>query len=170
MLAAEPDPTEITRVLIDGVIQAGCRAVIQSNWDDIPVLPEHPSICRVTRAPHQSVFPDCAAVVHHGGAGTTQSAMLAGKPSVVIEHTSDQPFWAEILFRNGMAPKCLHRKNLTPGKLARAIRQVLNSPQMTANAESLSKKMKQENGLQKAMDLIETLGSRPADQWRNPLN
>jgi UDP:flavonoid glycosyltransferase YjiC (YdhE family) len=169
MLAAEPDPTDITRLLIDGATQAGCRAVIQSNWDDVSELPEHPSICRVTRAPHQFVFPRCAAVVHHGGAGTTQSAVLAAKSSVVIEHTSDQPFWAEILYRNGMSPKWLHRKNLTPAKLARAIQQVLNSPQMTAKAESLSRQMKKENGLQTAVDLIETLGSRPADQWRDEL-
>jgi sterol 3beta-glucosyltransferase len=169
MLAAEPDPTEITRLLIESVIQAGCRAVIQSNWDDIPNLPEHPSICRVIRAPHQSVFPQCAAVVHHGGAGTTQSAVLAGKPSVVIEHTSDQPFWAEILYRNGVSPKWLHRKNLTPGKLARAIRQVLSSPQMTIKAESLSRQMKQENGLQTAIEIIEALGSRAPEQWQEPL-
>lgn len=169
MMAAEPDATDITRLLMGGALEAGCRAVIQSNWDDITDLPEHPSVCRVIRAPHQAVFPRCAAVVHHGGAGTTQSSVLAGRPSIVVAHTSDQPFWAELLHSHGVAPKPLHRKNLTPAKLARSINQVFISPQMTANAESMGQKMKNENGLQNAIELLETLGSRSPNQWQDPL-
>jgi UDP:flavonoid glycosyltransferase YjiC (YdhE family) len=156
MMETDPDPGDITHLLIEAVILAGVRAVIQSDWDELKDLPEHPHIYRVTRTSHEAVFPYCSAVVHHGGSGTTQAATLAGCPSVVVEHASDQPFWGEILHTAGIAPKMLHRRNLTPKKLARAIQTVVNSPEMAKNARELGNLMKQEDGVKTAVGLIET--------------
>ena len=155
MLASEPNPNEITSLMIDAVKQAGIRAIIQSNWDDLEVVETPPEIYRVTREPHERIFPHCAAVVHHGGAGTTQSALLAGRPSVVVAHASDQPFWGSVLHRAGAAPKPLLRRSVTPETLARAIRTACNSPEMASNAAAIGKRMTSEDGVGRAVELIE---------------
>jgi sterol 3beta-glucosyltransferase len=54
--------------------------------------------------PHDWLFPRTAAVIHHGGSGTSHSAARAGVPSIVIPFAGDQFFWAERLRVAGVAP------------------------------------------------------------------
>jgi vancomycin aglycone glucosyltransferase len=42
----------------------------------------------------QTLFPRVAAVVHHGGAGTTTTATRAGVPQVIVPQIADQPYFA----------------------------------------------------------------------------
>jgi len=155
MLSLDPSPDIITETLIQSVLIAGCRAIIQSRWDELPDWPNHSTIFKIQKVPHQHIFPHCCAVVHHGGAGTTHSATLHGCPSVVIEHFLDQPFFAYELRRLRIAPKVLHRRNITAKKLARAIRDVLDAPDMKRRAEELGAFMQKENGVHKAVKMIE---------------
>ena len=62
-----------------------------------------------------------AAVVHHGGAGTTAAGLLAGVPTVVVPHFADQFFWGHLIHKLGMGPNIIPRKHLTPERLARDI-------------------------------------------------
>lgn len=156
MISIDPSPGTITDTLVRGALLAGCRAVVQSRWNELPEFPDHPQIYKIRRAPHQYILPHCSAVVHHGGAGTTHSAMLHGCPSVIIEHIGDQGFFANELHRLGVAPKVLHRRNVTARKLARSIRAVLEDPDMKKRAEALREFMLKENGVEKAVELIET--------------
>lgn len=155
MIASDPNPEVITALLIKSVQIAECRAIIQSNWEDLSELPESKNIYRITHAPHQKIFPQCVMVVHHGGAGTTHAATLSGCPSLVVEHFADQPLWGNILERRGLAPKQLHRRNVTSEKLAKAIKKVLNSPEMSQKAKIISATMQKENGVAGAVELIE---------------
>jgi UDP:flavonoid glycosyltransferase YjiC (YdhE family) len=130
---------------------AGCRAIIQSDVG-------HASTGRVfhvTRTPHRLVFPRCAAVVHHAGAGTTHTTLRAGVPSIPIPHVSDQFAWADELQRLGVAPAPLRRIKLAPKPLAARIRQVLTDPKMKSRAMAISEKMRSDNGRETACDLIE---------------
>jgi len=155
MIASDPNPRDITDLLIKAVRLAGCRAIIQSNWNDLSDLPEHHDIYRIISAPHDHIFPHCSLVIHHGGAGTTQAATIGGCPSVVVEHSSDQPLWGSILQRIGIAPHLLHRRSVTAKKLARAIRIVLDSPAMAEKAKTIGAVMRHEDGLVRAIELIE---------------
>jgi sterol 3beta-glucosyltransferase len=155
MFSLDPSPEVVTETLLQSALLAGCRAIIQAPWDKIQNIVDDPRIYKIRKAPHQYLFPACSAVVHHGGAGTTHSATLHGCPSVVIEHFGDQTFFANELERLGVAPPVLHRRNLTAGKLASAIRAVLDSADMKRRAEGLGAMMQKENGVQKAVELIE---------------
>ncbi len=155
ILEGEPSPLEITQLMVDSALQAGCRAIIQSKWDEVSGIKEHTQIYRIGTAPHQVIFPRCAAIVHAGGAGTTQSAIKASCPSVVVAHASDQTLWGQLLHRAGIAPKPLHRRSVTANKLARAIRNVLDSPAMAEKTKEISRKMEDENGVKRAVELIE---------------
>jgi len=131
---------------------AGVRAIIQSVIERPPTE----SVLHVKRTPHRFVFPRCAAVVHHAGAGTTHSTLRAGVPSIPIPHVSDQFAWADELRRLGMAPKPIRRMSLTTERLARRITEVLNTPSMKAAAMTMSERMKRDNGPAVAADLVES--------------
>jgi len=146
---------EATRLMVDAVKEAGCRAIIQSRWAMVQDIPESPEIFRLDQAPHSALFPRCAAVVHHGGAGTAHAATLAGCPSIVVVHALDQVVWGATLHDVGIAPKPLFRRNLTSHKLARAIVTVLRTPAMARRARELARSMSHENGVIEAVRAIE---------------
>lgn len=154
MLTLDPTFENIIRIMVDGARQAGCRALVKSRWDELKDFPDYPEIYKIQTAPHQHLFGHCAAVVHHGGAGTTQSALLHGCPSIVIEHFGDQLFWGNELGRLGVAAKPLHRRNITASKLATKIRTVLESPEMKQQAETTGAFMRKENDVERAVTLI----------------
>lgn len=147
--------TEAARLLVNAVKAARCRAIIQANWKDVRGIPEDPAIYRITSAPHTRVFPRCAAVVHHGGSGTAQTAALCGRPSVIVAHILDQYFWGRELKRLGVAPSPLERRTVTPEKLGREIRRVLDSPEMADRAKILGEKLRTEDGVAQAVKIIE---------------
>lgn len=149
--------TESARLLVDAARLAGCRAIIQARWADVLDVPEDENIYRLESAPHERIFPLCAAVVHHGGAGTTQTATLCGCPSVVVAHIVDQYLWGAELKNLGVAPNVLDRRTVTAAKIARELRKVLATPAMQERAKSLGEQLRNEDGVQAAVDIIERM-------------
>ena len=135
----------------------GCRAIVQVPLDDLSAFEAIRNVFMVNRSPYAEVFPRCAAIVHHGGAGTTQSSLLAGKPSVVVAHMADQSFWGSELKRLGVAGDTLQRKSLTAQKLAREIAFVLNDPTMPKKAAAIGQSMAVEDGVEKAIQIVEKI-------------
>lgn len=169
--SATPLPGEalddLVRLLSAAAEAARCRMIVQ-----VPAMPDtgleaSSSIQFVTALPHARVFPRCAAVVHHGGAGTSHAATLAGVPSIVVAHTEEQRFWGIQLRRVGVAPTPLSARSLTAGALARRISQVLHSSTMKDRAQAVAEAMRDENGVATAVALIAaTFGSRAEGSWR----
>jgi UDP:flavonoid glycosyltransferase YjiC (YdhE family) len=150
-----PNQTDHLKLFTDAATLAGRRAIIQS--DDAAACGFHSDerVLYVSASPHHLIFPRCAAVVHHGGAGTTQSVTLAGKPSVVVAHISEQEHWGKELRRIGIAGKPLHRRSVTAKQLAARIRAI--NPAMQAKAPLVARAMAQENGVAAAVRLINAL-------------
>lgn len=146
------------RLLSRAARLAGCRAIIQSHAAAACGFSSDEQLLYVSTAPHQAIFPRCRAVVHHGGAGTTQSATLAGKPSVIIAHIGEQEYWGTELRRRGIAGKTLWRRRVTAAALARRIREVLAAPGMAVKAEAAGAAMRREDGVAEAVRLITALG------------
>lgn len=131
------------------------RAVFQLPWNDLDAFPTDDRVFKVRRSPYKTIFPKCALIVHHGGAGTTQSSLLAGRPSVVVAHFADQFFWGAELERLGVAGPTQKRKGLSAKRLASSIEKVLSVPGMSSQALALGTAMARENGVQIAVSLIE---------------
>jgi UDP:flavonoid glycosyltransferase YjiC (YdhE family) len=156
MPAGHKEQKETIDLLTEAVRKANCRAIIQAKcWND-QQLKCSDNIHFVDHAPHELVFPGCAAVVHHGGAGTTQTATLAGTPSIIVYHIAEQKFWGSELKRLGIAPKVLSRRRLTSNALAKKITFVLGNAEMKRKANILGELMKNEDGVSKAVDIINT--------------
>jgi len=82
------------RVAIEVIRAQGRRAVMLQGWAEL-ALGSDAGDCFITGdVNQQALFPRMAAVVHHGGAGTTTAATRAGVPQVVVPQIVDQPYWA----------------------------------------------------------------------------
>jgi sterol 3beta-glucosyltransferase len=161
MLAVAPKETrEGAQLMLDAAELAGCRAIVQAPWDQIAARSTSDRILHVTRVRHELVFPGCAAVVHHAGAGTTQSASSAGCPSVPVPYVADQTFWADTLWRRGMAPRAHKRRQTTVRGLANDICEVLATPRMRQRAQEVGAAMRAEDGVARAVELIGGLNGR----------
>lgn len=146
---------EVADIWIDAVGRVGCRAVIQLPWRDLSAVKTTNKIFKVCRSPYNKVFPRCALIVHHGGAGTTQSSLLARRPSIVVAHVSDQFFWGSELERLKVGGRTLRRKGLVARQLAEGISDVLARPILSTNASEIGKRMSLEQGVSRAAELIE---------------
>jgi UDP:flavonoid glycosyltransferase YjiC (YdhE family) len=150
-----PGQTRALTLLTQAARLAGCRAIIQAPSWQACGFQSCAQIHYVPAAPHHDIFPRCLAVVHHGGAGTTQSASLAGKPSIVVANLSEQEHWARELRRMGIAGVALKRRNVTAAAIAAQIRRIQASPQMIEKARAVGSAMSAENGVAAAVNLIE---------------
>jgi len=142
---------ETVNLLSDAAKQSGERTIIQAEIDGAGT----DRLLFVRRVPHAQLFPRCAAVVHHAGAGTTHATLRAGVPSVPVPHVSDQFAWAEDLHRLGVAPQPLKRTKLNAATLASRIREVVGTARMKRNAVAIQQRMLNDNGPVTAATLIE---------------
>ena len=148
------DPGALTRLVVDAVARSGRRALLLSGWGGLDDSALPPGVLRIAEAPHSWLFPRVAAVVHHGGSGTTAAALRAGRPMVVVPHLGDQPFWGVRMRALGVAPPPIARPKLTAEKLARAIRTVSSDEGMRRRADDLGRRIRAEDGVATAVRLL----------------
>jgi sterol 3beta-glucosyltransferase len=103
---------------------------------------------------HDWLFPQLAAVVHHGGSGTTHRAVLAGVPSMAVPVGYDQPYWGRRLAELGVGVPPIPYRKLTPARLASAIRHLTQDPEIAARAKQLGAVLSAENGPSAAAGVI----------------
>jgi len=143
---------QTARTVAEALQLAGQRGILATGWQggSDETLPD--TTFTLESAPHAWLFPRMAAVVHHGGAGTTAAGLRAGVPTVVIPHGLDQPAWARRVRELGVGTSLAH-KRLTAERLAEAIQFVLKSEVREA-AKGLGAKIQSENGAEIAARII----------------
>jgi len=147
---------ELVVIFKEAAARSGQRAVIQADVDH----PATPDLLFVRRTPHVQVFPRCAAVVHHAGAGTTHTTLKTGVPSIPVPHVSDQFAWSDELHRLGVAPAPLKRTQLTANALAARIQETVGNARMKQNAVAIQQRMASDTGPETAAALIERTMTR----------
>jgi UDP:flavonoid glycosyltransferase YjiC (YdhE family) len=148
------DPRATLDTVLAAIAEVGCRAVISAGWGGLRAENLPANVFAIDEAPHGWLFPRMAAIVHHGGAGTTGASLRAGKPSVVVPFIFDQPFWAWRLNKVGVAPKAIPIGKLTAERLSNALQDSLGGP-MQIRARDLGEKVRAEDGLGAAVAAIE---------------
>jgi UDP:flavonoid glycosyltransferase YjiC (YdhE family) len=141
------DPDGLTQTIFNAVRKSGVRAIVSKGWGgiggDAAGVPE--GVFMLGNCPHDWLFRQVSAVVHHGGAGTTAAGIMAGCPTVVVPFFGDQIFWGSMVAKAGAGPAPIPYKKLTADNLAEAIQFALQ-PQTQAKARELGEKIKQEKG------------------------
>lgn len=153
------DPAALTRTVVDAVVKADVRCVLSKGWSDrlgdpsaqkveVPLPPE---IFQIKSAPHDWLFKQMDAAVHHGGAGTTGASLRAGIPTITKPFFGDQFFFGSRLEDLGVGI-CLKRINVSV--LARALWEAVHSERMIVKARMLGEQIRKENGVQMAIQAI----------------
>lgn len=154
---AGTDPARLGRIITEAIRLAGMRAVPASGWGGIQTADLPATVHLLDEAPHDWLLPRMAAIVHHGGSGTTGAALAAGRPQVICPFVADQPFWAARAHAAGVAMPPQPQRRLTPDALAAAIRQAATDAAMAAAADELGQRIRAENATVRAVTILELL-------------
>jgi len=150
------DPASTTRLIVEALRQSGQRAILHAGWAGLGGnLP--PGIFPLHYAPYGWLFPHMSAIVHHGGSGTTGFGFLSGVPSLIVPFGFDQFYWGARAEQMGVGPAPLPYRQLTAGRLASAIHTALTDNTMRQRAADLGHKLGAEHGVQRAVEVIESI-------------
>ncbi|MGH8291643.1 MAG: glycosyltransferase [Steroidobacteraceae bacterium] len=133
MRAAE----DTSRIVVESARALGLRSLISRGWGNLQLIDDGSDCLLLEDVAHQSLFPRVAAIVHHGGAGTTTIAARAGVPQVVVPHLYDQYYWAHRVQQLGIGVAGSARDGLNVDRIVAAL-QKCNDPEISVAARSLS--------------------------------
>jgi UDP:flavonoid glycosyltransferase YjiC (YdhE family) len=150
-------PEETTNLVLDALTQTRQRAILLSGWGGLNKADLPDTVLMVDSIPHSWLFPRVAAVVHHGGAGTTAAGLRAGVPSIITPFFGDQPFWGQRVADLGVGTPPIPRKQLTVDQLALAINTVVSDQTMRQRAADLGSRIRAEDSIAQAVAVIQNL-------------
>lgn len=145
------NPQLMTEIALSALEKTGQRGILLTGWGGISNANLPDSVFKIDSIPHNWLFPQMVAIVHHGGAGTTAAALKAGVPNIVISFITDQPFWGHRVAQLGVGPRPIPKKKLTVEKLATAIRTAVEDKVMKKRAAVLGQKIRSEDGVAQAV-------------------
>ncbi|KAI3760237.1 hypothetical protein L1987_50630 [Smallanthus sonchifolius] len=145
------EPEKMTQIIVQALEKTGQRGIINKGWGGLGNLAEPKDfVYSLDNIPHDWLFLQCAAVVHHGGAGTTAAGLKAACPTAIVPFFGDQPFWGERVHARGVGPSPIPVDQFTLPKLVDAIKFMLD-PKVKEQAVELAKAMEKEDGVDGAV-------------------
>jgi len=145
-------PDDLGQAMLDAARSVGRRAILSRGWADLSLVDSEPDCLVIGEANLQALFPRVAAIVHHGGAGTTTLAAQGGAPQVIVPQIYDQHYWAQQIERLGIGVAHVHG---IPGRdsLTSALRRALTAD-VAARAESIAGKICLEGARAAALRIV----------------
>ena len=144
-------PEVLLQTILQAVELSGTRCIISKGWSSLATNEIPDNVFFVGDCPHEWLFQQTSAVVHHGGAGTTAAGLLAGKPTVIVPFFGDQPFWGDMVASAGAGPPPIPHKTLNAANLSKAI-EFCKTPEASAAAKAVAVRMAQEDGVTAAVE------------------
>jgi sterol 3beta-glucosyltransferase len=143
-----------TEIALEALTLSGQRGILATGWGGLTGENTSKDIFVLDAVPHDWLFPKVAAIVHHGGAGTTGAALRAGKPQIICPFVGDQFFWGRRVADLGGSPLPIPQTKLTAEKLADAIKYAIANTKLQQRASSIGETIRAENGVEGAVNLI----------------
>lgn len=129
-------PATLSKVMIESARALGRRMVLLRGWAELSLVDNESDCIAIGEVNHQALFKRVAAIVHHGGAGTTHAATRGGAPQVVIPQHYDQHYWAGRVQQLGIG--IAHPTAApTTDSLTSALEQAFQ-PAVTASAQTIA--------------------------------
>ncbi|MGW1520015.1 glycosyltransferase [Streptomyces sp. NPDC002287] len=152
---ASGDGERLSEIAVGALRRAGLRGILQAGSAGLAA--DGDDVLTIGDVPHAVLFPRLAAVVHHGGAGTSAAALRAGVPAVTVPVTADQPFWARRLAAIGAAADPIPFRSLSAERLAGSLRQVVERQAYRRAAAQAAHRLATEDGAGQALKAIQRL-------------
>ena len=138
---------------LQAAMRLNCRAVLLGGQAALAEeLPSSVFVCDY--APYSKIFPRARVIVHQGGVGTTAQALRAGRPTLVVPHTLDQPDNAARVERLGVS-LTLPRERYSTEAVVTAVGQLIGEPRYAERAAEVGRSLQAENGVAVACDALE---------------
>ncbi len=144
----------LTAIVLAALRRCGRRGVLATGWGGLGAAPLPDDVLMLDWAPHDWLFPRSAAIVHHGGAGTTAAGLRSGVPQVIVPFFGDQHFWGQRVRELGVGPAPLARRRLTAERLAAALTEAAGAPQVRARAAAVGARIRAEDGVGTAVGVL----------------
>ncbi|XP_020592181.1 sterol 3-beta-glucosyltransferase UGT80A2 isoform X2 [Phalaenopsis equestris] len=145
------EPEKMTKIIVEALEITGQRGIINKGWGGLGNLAEPKDfVYLLDNVPHDWLFLQCKAVVHHGGAGTTAAGLKAACPTTIVPFFGDQPFWGERVHARGLGPPPIPVDQFSLPKLVDSIKYMMD-PQVKERAVELAKAMESEDGVNGAV-------------------
>ena len=138
------DREALSALVVTALRRSGRRGVVNTGWAGLSAASD--DVLTVSDVPHDWLFPQVAAVVHHAGAGTTGAGLRAGVPAVPVPFLVDQPFWAGRLAALGVTPGAVPFRRLTADRLAAALTAATTDPRYRERATAVAGRIAGEDG------------------------
>ena len=151
------DADRVTDLVLEALRQSGQRGIVHAGWGGVGrrALPEW--AYGLDYAPYGWLFPRMAALIHHGGSGTTAFGLRSGVPAVVAPFLFDQFYWGRRIAELGVGPAPVPFGKLSAGRLADAVRAATADGGMKERAQRLGSEIQGEDGLGSAVRVLEGL-------------
>jgi UDP:flavonoid glycosyltransferase YjiC (YdhE family) len=143
-------------LMVRAARSAGCRLIVGKFWEGVSPYENASDVYYLKGYPHLKLFPRMAAVVHHGGAGTTATCAASGVPQVIVPHILDQHYWAHRVWRAGLGPRPIRRTALEEHQLAETLRLSISDPAMREQAAETARRIDRRESLLRAVREIES--------------
>lgn len=151
---AVEDAAAMTRIVLAAVRRVGARAILGTGWGGLRGDLTANDVLVVDDIPHGALFPRMAATVHHGGAGTTHTALASGVPTLAVPFGADQGFWGNRIAALGAGPPPIPQRRLTADGLTTALERMSRDQRMERAAATAGERINAERGLEQARDLL----------------
>jgi sterol 3beta-glucosyltransferase len=153
------DPVGTFHQVVAALQMSGQRGVISRGWSGVDTITLPDTIFQTDYVPYSWLFPRMAAIVHHGGSGTTGLSLRSGVPTIIVPFLADQPYWGKRVaaLNAGTAP--IPFRELTVNRLAAAITTAVNDADMRRSAAELGARLRSEDGIGTAVNIIERYGA-----------
>ena len=150
------DPQTVGKTVLEALRLSGQRGILARGWGGLQIdsVTSERIFC-IDEAPHDWLFPQTKAVVHHGGAGTTAAILRAGVPAITIPYMQDQPFWAQRLQQFGVSPSPIPHKKLSVENLTEHLVMVSQDATYQTRARQIREQIRAEQGVECAVSTIE---------------
>ena len=141
------DPAALTKTVVESVLKADVRCILSKGWSDrlgnrdatVAEVPLPQEILQIMSAPHDWLFKQIDAAVHHGGAGTTGASLRAGLPTIIKPFFGDQFFFGSRVEDLGVGI-CMKRVNVSV--FSRALWEATHSQRMITKARTLGEQIR----------------------------
>ncbi len=153
---------EFFRAAVGACERLGRRGLLLARFADQIPAPLPASVRHFSYVPFSQLLPRAAALVHHGGIGTTAQGLAAGIPQLIMPMAHDQPDNAMRLMRLGVG-EAIAPKDFRAQRVSERLGGLIDDPGVVGRARALAGRLQARDALAASCEVIEAvLGRAPA--------